>query len=607
MSSVFDRKGPDVLLKAYLDAFTAHDPVELYIKTFPNPHNQVHSLLDKLTVGRIDLPKVVIDESPLDDAGMLVLLRSAHAMVLPTRGEGFNLPAAEAMAMGVPVLVTGAGGQADFCTQTTATLLPFHFSASRSHLHAPDACWLEPDVDNLREKLRSLRNQVIRQDVELVSKLHTGIDHVRTIYTWDNSARAVLNCIDWLARHADKRPVASKQAPLEMALISPWATRCGIAEYSQSLIGPMIESGEYQVTIYCDRRTSVSASDALPSWTGTDSASVVEVLLRIQRSKCDIVFVQHQPSLFELNDAVCGQLASLRRQGKTVLLELHSTAPLLVDSRPSDFALEALATLDRIVVHKIEDLNNLLALGLADNVLMQGLGVMQPLTNPTEASTRVELGIPTDAIVLACFGFALKHKGIDTLVECIKPLMRVTKRPVYLLALNSIMDSRSEQLIEQCREKSHEFGVESQIKWFTEYLPISKCQQLLSAADYIVFPYKHTRESASAAVTVGLATLKPVLVSPLPIFSDLTDVTYKMQGHGPSDILNAVVALQNEPKQISELRVRQKKWLSERDWNVLSQRLNSIIQSLHQDRNIQNMINNHSNMTVKEFMIDRQT
>ncbi len=508
VSSVFDRKGPDVLLSAYLDAFVAQDAVELYIKTFPNPHNQIRSLLDTLSAERSDLPKVVIDESPLDDARDARVAAQCPCDGIAERGEGFNLPAAEAMAMGVPVLVTGAGGHADFCTQATATLLPFHFSASRSHLHAPDACWLEPDVDDLRNKLRSLRDQVMQRDAELISKLQTGIDHIRTVYTWDNSARAVLSCVDWLCHRSNKNSTVGSEAVLEMALVSPWATRCGIAEYSESLVGPMIESGAYKVTVYCDRRTSVSASDALPSWTGTDSASVVEVLLRIERSKCDIVFVQHQPSLFELNDAVCGQLASLRRQGKTVVVELHSTTPLLSDNRPSAYALGALAKLDRIVVHKIEDLNNLLALGLADNVLLQGLGVMQPLADPTEAKTRTALKIPANALVVACFGFALEHKGIDTLVECIEPLMRATKRPVHLLALNSIMDARSEQLIRRCRERSRELGVEGQIEWFTEYLPISECQQLLSAADYMVFPYKYTRESASAAVTVGLSDFK---------------------------------------------------------------------------------------------------
>ena len=149
VSSAFERKGADVLLAAYLDAFSADDAVELYIKTFPNPHNQIHQQLEALSAGRDKPARVIIDEAPLDDAGMLALYRSAHAMVLPTRGEGFNLPAAEALAMGLPVITTGHSAQADFCSHATATLVNFHFAASRSHVRASDACWLEPDRADL--------------------------------------------------------------------------------------------------------------------------------------------------------------------------------------------------------------------------------------------------------------------------------------------------------------------------------------------------------------------------------------------------------------------------------------------------------------------------
>lgn len=35
VSSMFERKGPDVLLEAFAEAFSSADNVELYIKTFP--------------------------------------------------------------------------------------------------------------------------------------------------------------------------------------------------------------------------------------------------------------------------------------------------------------------------------------------------------------------------------------------------------------------------------------------------------------------------------------------------------------------------------------------------------------------------------------------
>ncbi|MCP5775742.1 hypothetical protein NL389_38545, partial [Klebsiella pneumoniae] len=73
---------------------------------------------------------------------------------MPTRGEGFNLPAAEALALGLPVIVTGFGAHVDFCTLRTAELLPFLFAKSGSHLGSANSCWVEPDKETLAFKLR---------------------------------------------------------------------------------------------------------------------------------------------------------------------------------------------------------------------------------------------------------------------------------------------------------------------------------------------------------------------------------------------------------------------------------------------------------------------
>ncbi len=585
ISSTFERKGADVLLAAYLDAFSADDAVELYIKTFPNPHNQIHALLETFSALHERPAKVIIDESPLDDAGLLELYRSAHAMVLPSRGEGFNLPAAEALALGLPVITTGNSGHADFCCQGTATLINFRFAASRSHLHADDACWLEPDQADLAAKLRRMRDRILTADSTLNSERQAGMHHVRNTYTWQNSARALLTSADWLKHHP-----YDQAKPLHIALLSPWNTSCGIAEYSKNLMSAMLDQQAVQLTVYCDDRTAQASqatdSGVLPFWTMGANDTVPAALARIGQTDAQVVLVQHQPSLFPLTDACCDQLAALHRQGKVVMLELHATLPLLLQSRLSTAAVRALTELDRIIVHKPEDLNHLLEYGLTDNVMLLTLGVIQPPAESTETETRAELGIAADALVLGSFGFALAHKGIDTLVETVKSLAQNSDRPVYLLAVNSIMDNNSKQIIEQCQKRARKLGVSDQIHWITDYRPIEECQKLLCAADYIIFPYKYTRESASAAVTIGLSTLKPVLVSPEEIFSDLTDVTWRMDGHQSGDIVRAIQTLNDQPETVAALVLRQQQWLATRDWNSLSLKLLTVARSLRREQRL---------------------
>ncbi|WP_114971915.1 FkbM family methyltransferase [Rhodoferax ferrireducens] len=590
VSSVFERKGVDVLLKAFFDQYSAGDAVELYIKTFPNPHNRVREQLESLRRGRADAPKVIIDEEPLDDAGMLALYRSAQALVLPTRGEGFNLPAAEGLALGLPVIVTGYGAHLDFCTRATALLVPFHFSPSLSHLKSAEACWVEPDAQALGAQMRQLRSEVMSDDDDLARRRQAGIEHVRQTYTWQQSAKAVLESVHWLDANlrADKSAASRR-----LALLSPWNTRCGIAEYSHKLLSAFDPSQSLQV--FCDARTLPAPEQSIyrPSWKIGNSASVCAAIDEIRQEQFDVLLVQHQPSLFTLTDEVCERLVAMRDEGCVVILELHATLPLLDECRLSGKAVAALRALDRIVVHQPEDLNHLLALGLANNVLLLAHGVVQPEEETRPGATRRAWGIGDDELVLACFGFILPHKGIDTLVECIKPLAQASKRPVRLLGLNSTLDSRSEDTLRACQKRARDLGVDSQITWITDFRPIDECVQLLGMADYIVFPYKETRESASGAVTIGLAALKPVLVSPLPIFSDLSDCTLRMTGGGVQDIVDAVCALEKDPERVRQLIATQHQWLAERNWSRVSASFDAVIQGLLLDLRLEASIADH--------------
>ena len=110
VSSAFPRKGVDVLLAAWAAAFRAEDPVRLVIKTFPNPHNDVAAAISAMRAADAELAPIVHLDMELEDADLRTLFLGADAMVLPSRGEGFNVPAAEAMAAGLPLLVTAAGG-----------------------------------------------------------------------------------------------------------------------------------------------------------------------------------------------------------------------------------------------------------------------------------------------------------------------------------------------------------------------------------------------------------------------------------------------------------------------------------------------------------------
>ena len=66
------------------------------------------------------------------------MYRASDAYVIPTRGEGWGMPITEAMAMGIPAIVTGWSGTADFVTDRVGYTL--NYTLSEVGRLAPATC-----------------------------------------------------------------------------------------------------------------------------------------------------------------------------------------------------------------------------------------------------------------------------------------------------------------------------------------------------------------------------------------------------------------------------------------------------------------------------------
>ncbi|RNF02624.1 putative mannosyltransferase-like protein [Trypanosoma rangeli] len=128
------RKGWDILLKAYWQAFgptsPLHNHVSLYMKvkwvkaySGNAGDNNIHELIANWASKNLpgftsmkDFPHIVFlsGEGYVSERLLRQMYCSVDAFVFPTRGEGWGLPATEAMAMGVPILVTNWGGTTTF-------------------------------------------------------------------------------------------------------------------------------------------------------------------------------------------------------------------------------------------------------------------------------------------------------------------------------------------------------------------------------------------------------------------------------------------------------------------------------------------------------------
>jgi glycosyltransferase involved in cell wall biosynthesis len=174
------RKGWDLLFRAFFEEFKPSENARIVLN--------VHS---SLAIGRDDLvrhlerwakafagpawlnesnewrspePPLLCIGEDLHADEMARFYRSGNAYVMPSRGEGWGIPAMEAMASGLPVIATAWGGQLDYMDDETALLVrckpaPVSAEACRENAGFAGQMWAEPDLADLRQKMRLAKDQ----------------------------------------------------------------------------------------------------------------------------------------------------------------------------------------------------------------------------------------------------------------------------------------------------------------------------------------------------------------------------------------------------------------------------------------------------------------
>jgi glycosyltransferase involved in cell wall biosynthesis len=269
----------------------------------------------------------------------------------------------------------------------------------------------------------------------------------------------------------------------------------------------------------------------------------------------------------------------LKVRGKLIYVFFHSTADVVLPEQTKTLLSiqKQLSIVDRIFVHGIDDMNRLKNWKLIENVSYFPHGIALPpalMTLPRKSS------IPSTKKVIASYGFLLPHKGIPELIEAFS-LLDHARYDYHLMLVNSLYPvSVSDDLRHHCIELIARLGLQGKVSLLTDFLSDSETLNLLAQADLIVFPYQQTQESSSAAVRVGLASGRPVAVTPLTIFDDVEEAVAKLPGTSPEDLANGINHLLSEPLNLLAKMEQAELWLQERRWPSLSRRLLNLIDGM---------------------------
>lgn len=567
VSSCFPRKGVAELLAAWGRAFSANDAVVLVIKTFSNPHNTVKRDIEAHQAQQPHYPRVLVLEADLTKAQLALLYQRANAFVMPSRGEGLGLPAAEAMQAGLPVITVGWSGLKDFCNEATAYLCDYTFAYTDSHLGTEHSAWAVADIGHL---------------ARLMVQVH-GLGHS---HPKQAAARAAISrlrwshCADALHRfHASLEKLPLIRPKPKVAVISTWNVRCGIAEYARhqiqewpcgrvSIMAPRDAAGEATDGTSPGRRVRRNWAQNSPgAWQTLVDDCVLEGV--------GAALIQYNFGFYSLNElaALCEALHEKNIQTHVVFHSTADTARPEGVQRLETIAAE-LSRVTRIHVHGVGDLNRLRMAGLVDNATLIPHGV--PVSG---SAVMPNISTPVKRRIIASYGFALPHKGLKQLVGAFARLRCKDELQLRLVNAQYPIEISSRE-VSELRELIAELGIEKRVVLNHEFLTDEGSQALLQDADCIVFPYQDTQESASGAIRLALGMGIPVVTTPLPIFSDVRDVVHTLEDTTVEAIARGLQALLDDESLLYRHAERQKRWVAARAWPKVSERLLAIMDSV---------------------------
>lgn len=155
-NSVFERKNPTGVLKAYLQAFGPHDGAHLVLKSVNgHRHPDRVSALKEMVSGRQD---VSLQDGYLSGNEVHAQIELCDCFVSLHRSEGFGLNIAAAMSAGVPVVATGYSGNMTYTDPADALLVNYTLApVGRDASPYPEnAYWAEPDTEHAARLMRSV-------------------------------------------------------------------------------------------------------------------------------------------------------------------------------------------------------------------------------------------------------------------------------------------------------------------------------------------------------------------------------------------------------------------------------------------------------------------
>jgi glycosyltransferase involved in cell wall biosynthesis len=354
---------------------------------------------------------------------------------------------------------------------------------------------------------------------------------------------------------------------MRVALLSTFGETCGIATYSEALVGALPEQGIEPIVLSPRLRPGDGPRGPQhPRIWKRDRATLLQALQtfrKLREAGAEVVHVQvslglTSPRFLYALSKLCAHaklplIATLHDRGGGSRFRNWAFRRTLLALRNADLVVHELdqrAELDHPRVH----------------VIAHGIWSI-PERSPEQA--RRELGLPVAAPIVSHFGFLHPDKGIEEVLSAIAEL-RAHGFPelTYRVCGGTFPTAASREYLARLQAEVRSLGLQGAVHLTGEFLSEERTTLELQAADLLVLNYRTgNNQGASGAGRRALAVGRALAVSRAPIFDDMRSAVHTLERPLSDEIRD----LLEQPHLRQKLSERSRAYREERSWERIAQ------------------------------------
>ena len=574
VQELVSRKNVPGLLRTWVRAIRKEDNACLILKLGSHSGDKLGRFRERFLKDLSDEEQELLRETVLiytrilPEQYMPSLYNACTHYITMSCGEGWGLPESKAGVMGKYLIAPDHSGLSHYVKEDNAYVLPW--KREPADQEGPTrrlydgANWFRPDEEAAVEQIRKSIEDANNED-------RTKPDNLRelivTQFSTGRSTEGLLSCLQEYGSYGKSGAVLpykrSETFKNFSMYVKTMGTRCGIANYAQSLFAHIL----YQHQEIAKRGTGIlcgNKDNALLDLMDRNSLEVVHLQLEYQ-------FITEQ-RLKHL-------LLQLRARRIKSVVTMHTLHPKTggFNHIVAKYA-DAVVVSSKFMEGQMQRLSDPRRFGHILRTIPMGCSVQQQKfsqAEPYDGKRPYRLGF---------FGFAYFHKGIDMLLFTVKSMQQLFGTDAVSLDIYSVKPAQDAVgYFERCQDLQKFLNVGEAVTWNADYLDESKIVEELSKVDLLVLPYsEYGGIGISAAGRTALLAGVPLMLTNNSFFYDINNLetgsrlalTVEQPQDLPARMAKHIKAVRAKPelqgelvKEFTEARV---KFFQEHSWGQVA-------------------------------------